>query len=82
MTGYREPHPDEIGRKRLSSPKHEFLVFYRLLLWQENQKSPKRHDLNTRAEKSDDASCVVGLEGSIVNLVFVESAFETLQTVG
>jgi hypothetical protein len=51
-----------------------------LLLWQENQRSPKRLDRNTRSDESVVASCADDQEASTANLAFVGSAFATLLT--
>ena len=55
-------------------------LFYRLLLWQENRRSLKRLDRNTRFAVSDGVNCVAAPVRFIANLACVESAFATLLT--
>ena len=55
----------------------------RLLLWQENQKSPKRIDNRSiRFDANDAVNCAADLVASIENLESVVFAFATLQTKG
>lgn len=55
-------------------------LFYRLLLWQENRRSLKRLDPNSRFVVSAGVNCVAAPVRYIANLACVESAFATLQT--
>ena len=67
----------------IDSGSRENFLNNRLLLWQENQKSPKRiESQNFRFGVNVDANCVGVPVASIVNLESVEFAFAILLTKG